>query len=935
MRKLRGRTLKVTLLLIPVIASSLAPMLALIDTVEAQVYSIVLWGKDGTYNTNASGGEGIKPWKEYPPGSRPPIMVAKRMGTGAVVAAGFVPSCRGKTNDPNNPPRWNDPDNPHPHIDVLLDKAFQWMKSRATEVLWYEGYGVYNNRDRCSDLVAALTNRGYNIGGDSRPFREINLPAYDILVIPQLQLGARSTGGDPSLLPDADVTAIKDFVEGGGGLLIMEGSDFQGYNFYKVQNKILENFNFGIYFQHDAVYANPPDKWGDDWETFEEVGTATDIGAAYQSELGKTVIGLYSTCSLAELGPSITVYIIPEYQVGMPGETITYRVRVLNTGIPTSGAENVDLTIDLTVDDDSDWSLTLDNYLLRLPENENQTVILSVTVPSNTRPCTEDEITVTATAREYPVSDDYVCIAHAAKRLETTEDAYVTDNDPDGNFGDKEYLRVGRYKQYWQYAYLKFDNLVEIPSDANVIEARLYLFCWDAYGGNRPILCCGVENDNWLENEITWNNKPNPGTTLDTNDVGGGTRDEPKAYFWDVTSFVQHEFAGDKVASFCVRPADDHPENNTRQFESDNWWDNRLRPFLRIIYTTRNVSVSISPSYKSGLLGGNVTFIVTVKNEGDVSDTYSLSTTDNAGWSSSVSPTSLTVPAKENRTATLTVAIPSDAENCTRDNIRVTATGTGVSAENSCIAHAITEIIRGIQVSISPAENSAENGRTVTFVVTVRNKGNVTEDFNLNKIDTHGWTLTLSATVTGVIPGENRQVILSVGIPSTAQNCMRDNITVTATSTENAAVSGSANCIAHAVSVVGRVKVTIDQASKSGEPGESLNYSVTVKNEGTNTDNFSLHATDTKGWGPTLSITSIPLPGGSSRTGIRLSIKIPDNAADGDSTTITVTARGTGYENSATCTAKAASGGISLFVYVVAAVVVVVIIAAVLIVKPF
>jgi len=109
---------------------------------------------------------------------------------------------------------------------------------------------------------------------------------------------------------------------------------------------------------------------------------------------------------------------------------------------------------------------------------------------------------------------------------------------------------------------------------------------------------------------------------------------------------------------------------------------------------------------------------------------------------------------------------------------------------------------------------------------------------------------------------------------------------------------------------------------------------VTVKNEGTNADNFSLHATDTKGWSPTLSITSIPLAGGASRTGIRLSIKIPENAAGDDSTTIIVTAWGTGYENSTTCTA-ANPGGVSPLIYVGAAVVVVVIIAAVLIAKPF
>jgi len=42
-------------------------------------------------------------------------------------------------------------------------------------------------------------------------------------------------------------------VEEGKGLLIMDGSDYASYNFYRVQNKILDALNFGLHFQHDEV----------------------------------------------------------------------------------------------------------------------------------------------------------------------------------------------------------------------------------------------------------------------------------------------------------------------------------------------------------------------------------------------------------------------------------------------------------------------------------------------------------------------------------------------------------------------------------------------------------------------------------------------------------------------------------------------------------
>lgn len=101
----------------------------------------------------------------------------------------------------------------------------------------------------------------------------------------------------------------------------------------------------------------------------------------------------------------------------------------------------------------------------------------------------------------------------------------------------------------------------------------------------------------------------------------------------------------------------------------------------------------------------------------------------------------------------------------------------------------------------------------------------------------------------------------------------------------------------------GGVQVSVSPASKSGEPGESLNYSVTVMNTGTSTDTFNLTASDTKGWGTTLSITAATLAAGASRTGINLNITIPSTANVGAVSTITVTATGTGYENSTTCTA--------------------------------
>jgi len=552
---------------------------------------IFVRGKETAYSYNSNP---PPPLKTYVQGDNPPMMMAEDIGTGRVVASGIVTECR------LNPTSDN--------FAALMDAIFQWLSS-GKNVLWFDGYGVYCTSSACIDLIGKLDNKGYTIIGDATtPITSSMLAPYDILVLPEMQLGSAAVGGDPDLLPDSDVQAIKGFVEGGKGLLIMSGSDFFGPgpkgNFYRVMNKVLINLGFGYEdklfgFQSDSVYddVNNGDERSNknidvpipggnrQYTPIVDVDTTHPIGAAYQIATGRTTVRAYGGCSLTAIGPGMAMYIIPSYQVGMPGETITYRVIAFNTGNPIPGAENVDLTIDLKVDDDSGWSPTLDNYLIRLGQDENQTVILSVTVPFGAHLGAEDEITVTATAREYPdVRESKICMAHAAKRLEVTKDSYVNSGLSENlNYGDSTRLNIGRYQTDNQWAYLMFENLADIPPGSEISEARLYLFAYSAYGAPQEMLAYGVGDDTWYELAITWNDKPALGAVLDTKVVGYGSDLEPKPYYWDVTSFVQQEFAGDKIASFCVRPADNCLPSTNRQFESSEWWDNRLHPFLMVI----------------------------------------------------------------------------------------------------------------------------------------------------------------------------------------------------------------------------------------------------------------------------------------------------------------------------------------------------------------
>jgi len=355
---------------------------------------VILSGSSTAYNVDQ---RGDKPWVTYKAGDRPPIMLAQRVGSGAVVAAGLAASCRDT--------RWNGAENPDPHLDILLDKAFQWMVPGAKKVLWYEGYSVYNNTQRCAQLVSALENLGYTVVGDgTEPITSSLLAGYDILVLPQLQLGSPGTGGDPSLLPDADVQVIKAFVEGGKGLLVMDASDYGGYNYYKVHNKILSALNAGLWFQDDQM--SDTTNWGGRlYQPIVEVDVTTDIGAAYQSATGKSTIGLYSICTLAtpmmrkvavtflqtvpSMSPKVENSSNPTIATQEPGKDIITVIGVSNTGA-------LDDTYNISATDELGWKIEVSPSTLSLKAGEVGQVTVRITVDPAAKEKVRNVVKITA-----------------------------------------------------------------------------------------------------------------------------------------------------------------------------------------------------------------------------------------------------------------------------------------------------------------------------------------------------------------------------------------------------------------------------------------------------------------------------------------------------------------------------------------------------------
>ena len=532
----------------------------------------------------------------------------------------------------------------------------------------------------------------------------------------------------------------------------------------------------------------------------------------------------------------VNVSISPSYQSGFNGENLTYTVTVTNTG-------NVSDNYDLTVSDELGWGPIVSPTTFEVPAGENRTATLSVIVSENASGCTLDNITVVATSQaDNTVSDSDSCIAHVTIIVRGVDISispetqsgippvtlhYIVTVTNTGNVWDNYVLTLDN-TQPWVHS---LDNgwLYVPPGENRVTTLHVSIpaevpFCtWgyvtvtgtssgdplvkdNAVAGAHSILIRAVDvsispdyqsglNGETLTYTVTITNTGNAPDTYDlvaSDNSGWSPSVSPP-------SITLAPGASDNATLSVTIPENAlgcTQDNITVAATSQA--DNTVSDSASCIAhatIVRGVGVTISPDYQSGLNGETLTYTVTISNTGNVEDTYSLAVSDSAGWTPAVSPGSLTVPPWENRTATLSVTVPSNAIGCTIDNITVTATGTGVSDSDSCIAHAT--IVRAIEISISPIRYRALSGATLPYIVTIRNAGNVDDNYDLAVGDNLGWGPVLSENSISVPVFENRSVTLTVTIPENVNPCTEDNIIVTATSRSDITVTATETSIAH------------------------------------------------------------------------------------------------------------------------------------------
>lgn len=300
-----------------------------------------------------------------------------------------------------------------------------------------------------------------------------------------------------------------------------------------------------------------------------------------------------------------------------------------------------------------------------------------------------------------------------------------------------------------------------------------------------------------------------------------------------------------------------------------------------------SVEVSIVPGSQENVPGGMLNYTIKVSNTGTLNDVYTLNPADNIDgnnyWEDNISldVNSLAVPAGENRTTTLRVHIPDNAAPGTDDKITVTATSQAnntVKNSASCTAH--VAIVRIVQVSIKPPFQENDNGGTLKYDVTVKNLGNVTENFLLTRGDNSGWALNLDDNWLFVPNNGTETAKLTVIIPDDAIIGTLDNMWVKATAKDNAALFDNQSCLAQ-VKILKGVKVVIDPSPPlylENENGGTVKFNVTVVNLGNVLENFLLTKGDNAGWALSLDDNWLLVPIGENRQ-TKLIVTLPNNGA--------------------------------------------------------
>jgi 2',3'-cyclic-nucleotide 2'-phosphodiesterase/3'-nucleotidase/5'-nucleotidase len=164
-----------------------------------------------------------------------------------------------------------------------------------------------------------------------------------------------------------------------------------------------------------------------------------------------------------------------------------------------------------------------------------------------------------------PMADSQVASGHATTNYGTGTNMYV--QSAASGYGNER-------------GWLKFD-LSALPNGETISSANLQLWNWKATGAALPAEVRGGTDDGWTETGITWNTQPAFGPALATQTLAAGSSN--LWYDWNVTSFVQGKWNGNKLVSLVVKPVtEDSAASPTPSYAFDSKEYGSNAPMLKV-----------------------------------------------------------------------------------------------------------------------------------------------------------------------------------------------------------------------------------------------------------------------------------------------------------------------------------------------------------------
>ncbi len=235
-----------------------------------------------------------------------------------------------------------------------------------------------------------------------------------------------------------------------------------------------------------------------------------------------------------------------------------------------------------------------------------------------------------------------------------------------------------------------------------------------------------------------------------------------------------------------------------------------------------------------------VTYNLTIKNEGNGEDEISLALTgSNSTWGT-LAESSFTLAAGTNTTTTLRITAPEDttAQNGYKITIKASSED-ATTTKNRDVFLNVNQIYE-VSVSVSgTTTQSGDPGDQLSYSIMVKNKGNSDDTVALSlEGEMSSWGSIVEDV--DLEQGESMTVNLTVSIHEDA--VVGDNVITVNGSSEDSSSAYDTSSVT--VSVNKQYKVDMIVSSKSGDPGSELIYPMRVQNKGTGSDSFKLSIDD-------------------------------------------------------------------------------------------